>query len=129
MTFGIKKTNVMSLDAIAPPLINIDNMTLDGADQLTQACVDSTIRRNDMSLHVVINMRITKVAAVMFRLNKIRNSNTDLTENIKLCVYQTFHFMHRMADGRIPKCVLYGELGQAPLAVHICDRKTPANMV
>ena len=54
LTIGIKKTNVKCQDVIAPPSINMDNVTLDVVDQFIY--LGSTITSN-LSLDAEINMR------------------------------------------------------------------------
>jgi len=70
----------------------IYNVTLDVVEQLT--CSGSTITCR-VSIDAEINMR--NVAAAMFQLKRKAWSNTNVTVNIKLCVYQACVFSTSMA--------------------------------
>ena len=85
LTISIKKTKVMGQGIVSPPSINIDNVTLDAVDSFTY--LGSTIESN-LSLDAEINIRISKAAAVMSKLNRRVWQNNNLTQMTKLCVYQ-----------------------------------------
>ena len=85
LTISIKKTKVMGQGIVSPPSINIDNVTLDAVDRLTY--LGSTIDSN-LSLDAEINIRIAKAAAVMPKLNRRVWQNNNLTQMMKLHVYQ-----------------------------------------
>ena len=76
----------MGQGIVSPPSINIDNVTLDAAvDSFTY--LGSTIKSN-LSLNAEINTLIAKAAAVMSKLNRRVWQNNNLTQMMKLCVYQ-----------------------------------------
>ena len=85
LTISIKKTNVMGQDTHAPPSISIDDEVLEVTDHFTY--LGSTVSSN-LSLNVEIIRRIAKAAAVMAKLSKRVWTNSQLTINNKLKVYQ-----------------------------------------
>ena len=85
LTISIKKTYVMGQDTPAPPSISIDDEVLEVTDHFTY--LGSTVSSN-LSLDMEIVRRIAKVAAVMAKLSKRVWTNSQLTMNTKLKVYQ-----------------------------------------
>ena len=85
LTISLKKTNILAQDTDSPPDISIDGTHLDVVESFTY--LGSTIS-SSLSLDAEISTRIGKAAAVMAKLNKRVWSNSQLTENTKLRVYQ-----------------------------------------
>ena len=85
LTISLKKTNILAQDTDTAPDITIDDTHLEVVETFTY--LGSTVA-NSLSLDTEISSRIGKAAAVMSKLNKRVWSNSQLTVNTKLRVYQ-----------------------------------------
>ena len=85
LTISLKKTNILVQNTPSPPDISIDGTHLEVVDSFTY--LGSTIS-SSLSLDTEISTRIGSAAATMAKLNKRVWSNSLLTENTKLHVYQ-----------------------------------------
>ena len=83
LTISIKKTNCMGQDVIAPPSINIDNVTLDVVDQFIY--LGSTITSN-LSLDDEINMRCS--CRVQAEQESVDNTNVTCRPPPSLNLYR-----------------------------------------
>lgn len=77
------KTKVMAQEKDSPQIISIDGDNLKVVENFTY--LRSTIS-SSLSIDVEINIRITKAAGVMARLNQRVWNNTNLTVKTKLCI-------------------------------------------
>ena len=85
LTISLKKTNIMGQDISSIPSISIGDHSLEVVEDFTY--LGSTISSN-LSLDTELNTRIGKAATAMARLTKRVWSNTMLTTNTKMRVYQ-----------------------------------------
>jgi len=85
LTISLKKTNILAQGTDTAPDITIDNTHLEVVETFTY--LGSTVS-SSLSLDTEISSRIGKGAAVMSKLNKRVWSNSQLTVNTKLRVYQ-----------------------------------------
>ena len=85
LTISLKKTEILAQGTDTSPDITIDSIQLEVVETFTY--LGSTIA-SSLSLDAEISRRIGKAAAVMSKLNKRVWSNSQLTVNTKLCVYQ-----------------------------------------
>ena len=85
LTISLRKTDIMGQDVSSIPCISIGDHTLEVVEDFTY--LGSTISSN-LSLDTELNTRIGKAATAMARLTKRVWSNTMLTINTKMRVYQ-----------------------------------------